>query len=47
MPKGQQRKPNQEYTDIKSLYTGMENWVVLVRVLFVTPVRQIMTKKGT
>lgn len=47
MAKGQQRKPNSEYSDIKSLYIGMENWVVLARVIFVSPLKQIMTKKGT
>jgi hypothetical protein len=44
--KGNQKRPGNEYNRIKELFVGMENFVLLVRVLFVNPVKNYINKRG-
>ena len=44
--RGNQNRPQHEYNLIKDLFVGMENFVVLSRVLFVFPVKNFINKKG-
>ena len=44
--RGNQKRPNSEYNSVRDLFVGMENFVVLVRVLFVHPMKNFINKKG-
>jgi ssDNA-binding replication factor A large subunit len=44
--RGNQNRPQHEYNYIKDLFIGMENFVLLVRVIFVFPVKTFINKKG-
>jgi hypothetical protein len=40
------KKASSEYTDIRSLYVGMDNWVVLGRIIAISPIKNFINKKG-
>ena len=44
--KGKQTKATSPFTQIKQLYVGLEDWTVKVRVMFVTPAKTFINKKG-
>ena len=44
--RGNQNRHANEYNLIKDLFMGMENFVLLVRILFVFPVKNFINKKG-
>ena len=44
--RGNQNRPQHEHNYIKDLFIGMENFVLLVRVIFVFPVKTFINKKG-
>ena len=46
MVRGNQKKPVHEYNEIKNLFPGMENFVLLGRVLFVNKMKTFINKKG-
>lgn len=43
---GRQKRPISEYTEIASLYVGIENWIILGRIISLNPLKTYINKKG-